>query len=436
MPTELDKFAALFKVPTVEAIYALTPKEFERFVAYVLGRAGYQTRVVGLHFLRGVDLEVRSRGSNRIVAGIECKRYAPEQLVTTSTIRGVRGAPAVDRAGAKPFVITTSDFNKAAHQMAETGARRVYLMNGMQLVRYIDYVRNSRNDDEETIATISPEHFAGRESVRPRRVGDTRILTIANNKGGVGKTTTAYYLGVELAKKYGKRVLLIDLDGQGNLTERCLPDQVEKRTIEGELFPNITHYFAGERHLVDLITPTATDHLSIIPADPFLTLRDYGGNGRPNVELQFVQDVHKICTRQIASLGGPPDWIIIDTPPAMTVFTRSGLCAAEYVIAPLRPRRSSEAGTRNMLTTLRTVSALMGTEADFMGGLITHWDNLELSKEVVLNSLSPMIVRNGGRILEHRVPIDNQLEMLQPGAGTNGAKAYSALAEEVLNYAK
>ncbi len=53
-----------------------------------------------------------------------------------------------------------------------------------------------------------------------------------------------------------------------------------------------------------------------------------------------------------------------------------------------------------------------------------------------MNSLSPMIVRNGGRILEHRVPIDNQLEMLQPGAGTNGAKAYSALAEEVLNYAK
>ncbi len=435
MAAEPEKFAALFNKPTVEAMHALTPREFEHFVAYVLRRAGYKVKEVGPHFLRGVDLEVRSPGSNRIVAGIECKRYAPDQLVTAPVVRGVRGAPAVDRAGAKPFVITTSDFNDPAHQMAVAGTKRVILMNGAQLVRYINYVRNSRNDDDDTIATISPEYFAGRDGVRSRRAGNTRILTIANNKGGVGKTMTAYYLGVELAKKHGKRVLLVDLDGQGNLTERCLPDLVEKRTSEDELFPNITHYFAGERTLVDLITPTAIDRLSIIPADPFLTLRDYGGNGRPDVELRFVQDVHNIGTRHIASLGGPPDWIIIDTPPAMSVFTRSGLCAAEYVIAPLRPRSSSEAGTRNMLRTLRTVNALMGTEADFMGGLITHWDNLELSKFVLLNSLGPLIVGNGGRLLEPRVPIDNQLEVLQPGAAIHGAKAYSALAEEVLNYA-
>lgn len=368
MPAEPEKFAALFNKPSVQAMHALTPREFEHFVAYVLHRAGYLVREVGPHFLRGVDLEVRLPGSNRIVAGIECKRYAPDQLVTAPIVRGVRGAPAVDR-GARPFVITTSDFNGAAHQMAETGARRVYLMNGTQLVRYIDYVRSSRHDDEDNIASISPEYFAGRDTIRSRRAGNTRILTVANNKGGVGKTTTVYYLGVELAKKHGKRVLLIDLDGQGNLTERCLPEQVEKRTVEGELFPSITQYFAGERNLVDLITPTAVDHLSIIPADPFLTLRDYGGNGRPDIELRFARDVQKICTRQIASLGGPPDWIIIDTPPAMSVFTRGGLCAAEYVIAPVRPRRSSIAGTRNMLLTLRTVNALMGTGADFMGAL-------------------------------------------------------------------
>lgn len=345
MPVEPEKFAELFNKPTVEAIYALTPREFEHFVAYVLRRAGYRAREVGPHFLRGVDLEVRLPGSQRIVAGVECKRFAPDQLVTVPIVRGVRGAPAVDRAGAKPFVITTSDFNGAAHQMAETGARRVYLMNGVQLVRYINYVRNSRHDDEDTIAAISPEYFAGRESIRPRGAGSTQILTVANNKGGVGKTMTAYYLGVELAKRHGKRVLLIDLDGQGNLTERCLPEQVEKRTVEGEPFPTITEYFSGERNLVDLITPTAIDHLSIIPADPFLTLRDYGGNGRPDIELRFVHDVQKICTRQIANLGGSPDWIIIDTPPAMSVFTRGGLCAAEYVIAPVRPRRSSIAGT-------------------------------------------------------------------------------------------
>lgn len=432
MPAEPERFAELFNQPTVDDMHALTPKEFEHFVAYVLRRAGYRVREVGPHFLRGVDLEVRAPGNNRIVAGIECKRYALNELVTVRTVRGVRGAPAVDRASAKPFVITTSDFNTPAHQMAETGARRVYLMSGSQLIRYIEYVRGSRNDDENTISTISPEHFTGRDSVRSRRVGNARILTVANNKGGVGKTMTAYYLGVELAKKHGKRVLLVDLDGQGNLTERCLPDLVEKRTAEGALFPNITHYFAHERSLMDVITPTAIDRLCIIPADPFLTLRDYGGSGRPDVELRFVQDIQKLCNRQIASLGGPPDWIIIDTPPAMSVFTRCGLCAAEYVIAPVRPRASSAAGTRNMLRTLRTVGALMGTQADFMGGIITHWDNLELSKGVIVQSIGPLIVQYGGRILEPYVPVDNQLEILQPGAGTHGAQAYSALAEEVL----
>ena len=181
-------------------------------------------------------------------------------------------------------------------------------MNGNQLVRYIDYVRNSRYDDEDIIASISPEFSAGRDSERSRRVGDTRILTVANNKGGVGKTTSAYYLGVELARR-NKRVLLIDLDGQGNLTERCLPDQVAKRSEEGESFPNITQYFAGDQSLANLITPTPIEHLSIIPAYRFLTLRDYGGNGRPDVELRFVRDVQKICSQQVASLGGPPDWI-------------------------------------------------------------------------------------------------------------------------------
>lgn len=430
-----ERFAALFNKPTTAEMHALTPRDFERFVAYVLRRAGYDVKEVGPHFLRGVDLEVRRPGSRRIVAGIECKRFAPEQLVTAPVVRGAMGAPAVQLAGTKPFVITTSDFNEPAHQMAQAGSRHAYLMNGAQLVRYIDYIRNSRNDDDDVITTLSPEHFTGTDSVRSRRIGNTRILTIANNKGGVGKTTTAYYLGVELAKR-GKRVLLIDLDGQGNLTERCLPVQVAKRTDDGQLFPNITDYFSGEKDLAELITRSDEDPLSIIPADPFLTLRDYGGHGRPDIELRFARDVQKLCAKDIASLGGQPDWIIIDTPPAMSVFTRGGLCAAEYVIAPMRPRPSSVAGTRNMLQTLRTVNALMGTQAQFIGVAMTHWDDLALSSSALQITIIPAINRFGGRVLDTYIPMDNRLEALHPGAGTNGAKAYSELAEEVLRYAE
>jgi len=102
----------------------LIPRELERVVAHVLRRAGYEVRDVGPHWLRGVDLELRLPGRSRIVGGVECKRFATSQLVTAPVVRGVKGALAVNRASVKPFVITTSDFNDAAHLMAEAGAKQ------------------------------------------------------------------------------------------------------------------------------------------------------------------------------------------------------------------------------------------------------------------------------------------------------------------------
>lgn len=434
MPAEPERFAGLFRNPSVGEMHGLTPPEFERFVAYVLRRAGYDVKEVGPHWLRGVDLELRVPGKTRIVGGVECKRFDPDKPVTAPVVKGVKGAPAVSGPSAKPFVITTSDFNEAAHKMATAGGKSAYLMNGSQLIRYIEYVRGSRNDDDGA-SVIPPEYFAGKESVRQRRVGKPRVLAVANNKGGVGKTTTAFYLGSELARQ-GKRVLLIDLDGQANLTERCLPRQVAKRTEEEQSFPNVTRYFAGESPLAELVTSSDLDGLGIIPSDPFLTLRDYGGGGRPDVELQFVEDVQKLCLQPIAAIGGTADWIIIDTPPSMSVFTRSGLAAAEYVLAPIRQRPSSVAGTRNMLQTLRTMNALMGTDAHFLGVVATHSDDLAVSKDFA-QFQQPAIVKGFGGMLPRTpiIPFDNQLDTLEPGANTKAAKAYGVLAGEVLSYA-
>jgi hypothetical protein len=110
----------------------------------------------------------------------------------------------------------------------------------------------------------------------------------------------------------------------------------------------------------------------------------------------------------IANLGGTPDWIIIDTPPALSVFTRAGLAAAQYVLAPVRPRRASLSGTRNMLLTLRTMDALTGTNGRFLGTVLTHWDNLEqfsigLSRQGVASVGEPCQRRIGGDRL-HRHP--------------------------------
>src|SRR5690348_7287737 len=142
MPAEPKRFADLFNNPSVEAMYTLSPQEFERFVAYVLRRAGYDVREVGPHWIRGVDLEMRLPGKTRIFGGVECKRFAKDKLIPASVVMHIMGAPALGRHGAKPFVITTSSFNGTAYSMAQAGARPVYLMNGAQLVRYITYIQS------------------------------------------------------------------------------------------------------------------------------------------------------------------------------------------------------------------------------------------------------------------------------------------------------
>jgi chromosome partitioning protein len=313
--------------------------------------------------------------------------------------------------------------------MAQAGPKPAYLISGAQLLRYIQYVKGSRRDDDDISTSLSPEFFAGRE-LHHTEV-ETNILTIANNKGGVGKTTTAYYLGADLAHQ-GKRVLLIDLDGQANLTERALPALVSQRDTEDEHFPNIAEYFDGKRRLDQLVV-RAEKHanLSIIPSDPFLTLRDPGGSGRPDLETRFIRDVRDLCVQQIPSLGGAPEWIIIDTPPAMSVFTRAGIAAAHFVLAPVRPRTASVRGTTNMLRTLRTMNALTGNGPIFLGTVITHWDGLKMSENFEDQVLPDRLRGHGGRIFATRIPIDNQLEPLEPGAKIGGAVAYATLAQEV-----
>jgi hypothetical protein len=251
MPAEPEHFVDLFDHATIEKMHSLSPREFERFVAYVLRRAGYVVKEVGPHFVKGVDLEIRLPGTSRIYGGIECKKYAPKNLVPAPVVNKVRGAPVLGSPSAKPVVVTTGDLTDAAYQSATAkGAKPVSLVNGERLIRYIRYIQGSRRDDDDISTSLSPEFFGKRTEVIAAR--ETRIVTIANNKGGVGKTTTAYYLGAELAR-LGKRVLLIDLDGQANLTERGLPVFADQRKEEAEHFPNIAQYFAGERRLKELV---------------------------------------------------------------------------------------------------------------------------------------------------------------------------------------
>src|SRR5689334_7817301 len=133
MSAEPERFADLFLKPSVEAMYALSPREFERFVAYVLRRAGHNVQEVGPHWLKGVDLEMRRPGSTRIIGGVECKRYQPDGLVVSQVVSHLLSAASVSGPAAKAYVVTTGDFHPNAHKIAEAGAKKAHLMNGAQL---------------------------------------------------------------------------------------------------------------------------------------------------------------------------------------------------------------------------------------------------------------------------------------------------------------
>ncbi|HUY75948.1 MAG TPA: AAA family ATPase, partial [Ktedonobacterales bacterium] len=224
MPEQEDLIPVLesiFARPSVSAMLDLSPRQFERFVEYVFRRAGYGVNDVAFKLLKGVDLELCQSATpgSKTVGGIEVKRYAPDNKVNNDTTQKLLGAPLLRDRRMRGYLVTTSQFTHDARALGAT-KRHVHLLDGEQFVRYINYLRGSIDTHPDRGgAFLAPDAIAmaDRLLAETQRSG-AKILTIGNNKGGVGKTTTARYLAASLANR-GQRVLLIDMDPQANLSE-------------------------------------------------------------------------------------------------------------------------------------------------------------------------------------------------------------------------
>ena len=251
---------------------------------------------------------------------------------------------------------------------------------------------------------------------------NARIIAVANQKGGVGKTTTAINLATSIALS-GRRVLLIDVDPQGNLTSGVglKGSKADAGTVYEALMTD------AEPKL--FVIPTRVENLFAIPADRNLT----------GAEIELVPMLareHRL-KRIVGALRGQFDDIFIDCPPSLGLLTLNALVAADAVLIPLHCEYVALEGLADRVGTMRLVRTALNPGLDIEGVLLTMYDdrtNLgqlvardvrEFFKDKVFDTIIPRNVRLG-EAPSHGVPA------VLYDVKSRGAAAYVALAKEML----
>ena len=250
------------------------------------------------------------------------------------------------------------------------------------------------------------------------------VVAIANQKGGVGKTTTAINLAASLAVA-GRKVLVVDMDPQANLTSGV--GLKDKRGAGGTIYDALTG--DGRADVQDFVVATGVRNLSLIPADRHLTGAE--------IELVNLADRESRLRPIVAQARGRFDHVFIDTPPSLGLLTLNALVAADEVLIPLTCEYFALEGVAELTATVQRVRADLNPELAIGGVLLTMTDtrtNLgrqvaaevrAFFKEKVFVTVIPRNIRLG-EAPSHGLPV------VMYDRRARGATAYAALADEVL----
>lgn len=249
-----------------------------------------------------------------------------------------------------------------------------------------------------------------------------RIISICNQKGGVGKTTTAINVCAYIASAQ-KRVLLVDFDPQGNAS---LGIGLRPRDIEKSVY----HALLGYADYATIVQETAIPNFHIIPANP-----DLAG---ALVELMELSDREFMLKKFLTRVRHHYHYIFIDLPPSLSLLTVNGLVASDEVLIPIQAEYYSLEGLGQLLETIELIHKNLGAHVRVLGAVLTMYNRHEtLSREVekeirrhfphkVFESMIPRSVSLAEAPSFHKPVI-----LYDPH--TSGAQAYEALAKEILH---